>query len=691
MKPGEIEQSYNESFYFLNERKIRQVNQLVLLNNLNRGDQNIASTLLLTLFNRMVSSTYDDKLQVKFLPSQGINQEQLNAYNILAQSDYQEMEKARLDYDWTWDTLFFGRGYCETIRFDKKRKIMQPHVINPLVFGYDPYFENPQDWRYYWKWVTKSKNELQRLIKAGKLDIESTDEIPSGIDPYIWNYKVKRDAAKKVTQPPIQPAQSDVFQILEFFGHNEEGKKCVYWIDKQFSTILLESELDLKDGEPIILPDGSTIEGESRWPVVVKEAFREPHSSVNFSVADILEDKHRAKSVLLNLAYIAAKDRANPLYWYDPDKIKDISQFLSRQVNQHIPVEGDGSLAVGPLNTEDPMSQGLIQFITMLDNEAEEPMGAGKPMQPTGSKGAQTATQAAIDQQLNDLAQSLQSKVMQFGEKEFWSHWFARYSIQGAKLGQKMANIVGVKGIETSIIDLGLFSVKFPPGVIVYSAKEAEYKEMILRRDLQEMLPILSTTMDPDGLRNFYKHVLMPKYLQDPSLIDIMFPDTLDEMKANDENEILAKNEFIPAQETDNHITHIYTHHMVQPKTWAVWMHIAMHEEMLAQGQVGGKQGGGQQQEQKVSESISYKDLPPDGQVQMAAQAGIKIDEQAVQQMQQQQKTQPAQTATSKPPNKSANKPPGQSPQSMNESAVPLKQAMSTSSKPLKSSQISNK
>ena len=135
---GDVQRKYEDSFQFLQARKRRQANQLKLLVNLQKGDQNIASTLLLTLFNRVLSSLYDDKLQIKFLPSQGINQDQINAYNMLAQSDYLEMGKAKLDYDWCWDTLFYGRGYMETLRFDKKRKIMEPHVINPLAFGYDP-------------------------------------------------------------------------------------------------------------------------------------------------------------------------------------------------------------------------------------------------------------------------------------------------------------------------------------------------------------------------------------------------------------------------------------------------------------------------------------------------------------------------------------------------------------------------
>ena len=71
-----------------------------------------------------------------------------------------------------------------------------------------------------------------------------------------------------------------------------------------------------------------------------------------------------------------------------------------------------------------------------------------------------------------------------------------------------------------------------------------------------------------------------------------------------------------------------------------MWFHITEHERALAEGQATGQQQAGQQggeQQQKVAESIGFKDLPPDGQVQMAAQAGIKLDPQAMQQMQMQQ------------------------------------------------------
>lgn len=550
------------------------------------------------------------------------------------------MEKPKLDYDWAWDALFFGRGYCETMRFDKKRKIMKPEVINPLVFGYDPYFENVQDWRYYWKWITKSKTELKKLIKKGVItNIKEPSEISSGVDPYLWDYKIRRDEAKKGVAPPMDSMNGDIFQILEFYQYNEEGKKCMYWLDRNMSKVIYEEELEVNE------------DGERAWPIVIKEGFREPHSSINFSVADLLEDKHRAKSVLLNLAFLAAKDRANPIYQYNPDKITDVTQLFSRQINQHIPVN-DIEGAIAPLNTEDPMSAGLIQFISMLTQEASDPIGTGQSAQPSQSQKDQTATSDAIEQQLSDMSQSLLSKVMQFGESEFWSHWFHQYAMNSDELGSKMANIVGVKGIDTKEIDLKDFNTEFPPGVMVYSAKEAEYKETVIRRDLMQLYPQLSTTLDADGMRNFNKYVFFPKFLQDPSLVDIMLPKTLDELKAEGENEQLEKDVMPPVADTDNHTTHIYCHMMVQPKTWATWTHIAWHEELLAQQKKQQQQQGGGQQSgngPKVAESINFQNLPPQGQVQMAAQAGIQLSPTDLAQMPPTQGSPNQQTKPSKP------------------------------------------
>lgn len=611
----DIYSKYMESFYFLQPRKRRQANQIVLLNNLQRGDENIASTLLLTLFNRIMSNLYDDKMQIKFVPSEELDQKVVNSLNVLAQNDYREMDKARLDYDWTWDTLFFGQGYMETLRFDTKRKIMQPHVINPLSFGYDPFFENPQEWRYYWKWITKSSSEINKLIKAKIItNISKASDIPSGIDPYLWNYKIIRERAKFVTPQASDTYQGDVHQILEFFGYDTKGDKCVYWLDRDFSKILYHQKLDLKDGDDIVGPGNEVIKTNSKWPIVVKQAFREPHASVVFSVADLLEDKHRARSVLLNLAFLAAKDKANPLYVYDPDKVKDVTQLFSRQIYQHIPVT-DVEGAIAPLNKDSAMDPSLQAFMQVLNQEASDPVGTGIAAE-APRKGKETATQAAIQQQLNDLAQSLQSKVMQFGEAEFWSHWFMRYKRYTKAGDEKLATIVGVKGMKFEKISLGDIQTKYPPGVLVFSAKEAEYKELVERRDLMQMYPEFQQSLTPDGMRNFNKYVFFPKFLSDPQIMDVLMPDSIDEIKANDENEALGDNHLAKVLPTDNHEQHLAVHAMAK-NSWAKWIHIQWHEEMLSnqkQQLMQQQQMQAQPQQGQPGQSGQQPNVPPEPQ-----------------------------------------------------------------------------
>lgn len=567
---GQVQSHYEEAFQFLQNRKQRQVSQLILLNNLQKGDENIASTLLVTLFLRTLSAHFDDKQQVKFIPGTEMTNRSVMELNILAQSDFREMEMDKHGYDWMWDTLFFGRGFMETYRFDKERKVLSPEVINPLVLGYDPYFDKSEDWRYYWKWLSKSRWEIERLINNGSITgIKSAIEIPSGMDPYLWEYKIRRDEARRANAVPTDSYQTDVYQIFEYFGYDEDGVKCCFWTDKDFAKVLYKEPLDLKDG-----PDGT-----SKWPIVIKEAFREPHSSVPFSVADLLDDKHRAKSVLLNLALYAAKDRANPLYGYNPDKVKDISQLLSRQISQHIPMESED--AMWPLATQNPMDPGLAAFIQVLTQEASDPVGAGLEMSPT-KKGAQTATHDAIQQQLNDMAQSIQSKVMQFGEKEFWTDWWHRYKRYAKEGDEKIATITGVKGVTWEKINLGVTNTKYPPGILVFSAKDAEYKDLVLRRDYMELYPALQATLDPDGMRNFNKYEFFPLFVKDPVAIDNMFPKTIDEIKAEGENEILTENDLPQVKDTDNHQQHLVVHQMAK-KTWATWVHMAWHEELLAQ------------------------------------------------------------------------------------------------------------
>lgn len=584
LEAGTVRDNYRESNDFLRPRKLRQVLQLNLFNNLQRGDQNVASSLMLTLFNRLLSNLYDDKVQTKFMPSREMTTRQVESINKLYNHDYREVGKDLVDYDWSWNTCFFGDGYCLTFNWDKEAMLMRPHVLNNLAMGYDPYFSEPKQWRYFWYWQFISKYDLMQLIDAGVVDkitiddLES-DRIRSGVEEEYWDYKVRLDQAKQANSVPADTKQQgDLYMILVYFGHDPvTGKKTISWWDRDIQQPLLEEELDLRDGKRIKV-GGKTYQA-SKWPVVRKQLFRVPNSSVSTSIPDIIDDKHRAKSVLLNLAYIAAKDEANPLYMYNPQLVKDVSALFNRQVFQHIPVE-DIQGAIGALPRQGSVSNGLMALVNMLTAEANDPIGTGMTLNPM-KKGKQSNAENALQQTLNDLAQSLQAKVLQFGEKEYVEHWWHRYMRFSKDGDEKMVSVLGAQGMSFEKMNLGSIRSKYPPNCDIHSAKEAEYKELVLRRDLQSLYPVLTKTLDPTGLKNFNKHIFFPKFLHDPTLVDLMFPKSLDEIKAYQENDVLDNNKFVPVKMSDDHETHLYIHDLAK-NTNAKFAHIIAHQEMLA-------------------------------------------------------------------------------------------------------------
>ena len=253
-----------------------------------------------------------------------------------------------------------------------------------------------------------------------------------------------------------------------------EGERVIVWTDKNFSQ---EIRVDrLSD----IIPD------DEDWPIVKKQIFREPHSTLAISVPDIVEDKHRAKSVLMNLMFMAAKDDANPIYLYNPDLVQDVSQLFSRQILQHIPVD-DVDKSVKPLATHPAMSAAVNAFIQLLNSESSEAIGTAI-VSPSAQKGKKSATESAQMQQIADLTSSLQAKVIAIGENEFWSHWYLRLVHNMGEADEKIIKLTSVTGITFETVKLDDFKTKFPPKIQMTSKKEApRYKETIIRRDLMRI------------------------------------------------------------------------------------------------------------------------------------------------------------------------------------------------------------
>ena len=566
---------YKESFDFLDAKKNMQVQNLKLFNNLDKADDVVSSSLFISSFQKILGVLYSDILQHKFMPTDGSDYQTVERLNSFFEYEYNWMKQQNLwKYDAVWDSLFFNMGIVDMNGWGKNH--VMPETINPLYFGYDPYFSDEKKWRYYWKWITFPKHQMKKLEKSGKL-LVSLDEIPSGFEENVWRYKSDIDQSKGANGiSPDASNDNSVYQLLDMYAFDEDGKRVRYWLDKGVSKIVAKDEKIPQD----------------YWNLVIYRSMRIPHSSIGISKADIIEDKHRDFGVILNLLNIKAKDYATPIYEYEADLVKDKSALLQRQVNQHIPVDKIG--VIQPLNKDMPLDNSMIAFIELIKNEVYDGIGLASAAM---TKKKMSATEMAARQQLADTVSSIDANLISNSEMNFCDLWYKNMDKKLKKSGTVSMPID--RGTGDVIIEnytKEQIIAQQPVSISIVSSQEKQYKDLVDRRDLMQIYPAIAQAIgDKQDQRNFIKYVLIPKFINNEKQINIAFPKTVDEVKASQENEILAKNETTPIDQSDDDKVHMAIH-LTGKKTAATFAHYFAHElqygQKLKQKQEQASQGG---------------------------------------------------------------------------------------------------
>ena len=112
--------------------------RLRLLNNQKKNDSDISEPLAHIHFNTIHASLYNDEINTTFLPREQGDVVVTESLNPLYEYDSEIMEKRVMDYQWLWNTLFFGRSLVMMFEFDKEAMVPRPEVVNMLTWYRDP-------------------------------------------------------------------------------------------------------------------------------------------------------------------------------------------------------------------------------------------------------------------------------------------------------------------------------------------------------------------------------------------------------------------------------------------------------------------------------------------------------------------------------------------------------------------------
>lgn len=559
--------------------------RLKLYNNQKRDKKAVGDTTMFTIHQTVLSSLYIDRLISEWVGREEGDDDVASNLTILADNDYGDMGKDETDFDWIWDTLFFGRGLLDLSEFirDPEKNIFLPipEVWDPITFLRDPRGISVNGnrmgrnaCRFYGREVKMTRDYMEKHPHFLAANNFSQIKFGNGTKSLIEDgMRARADA--QGNQYDKNKAESKLgvngeYDITEWHTHwKVDGKvtKCKVWLANNRKLVV--------GFQPLT---------SDRWSLLDRPLYPTAHDWDGTSIPDLTEDKQRARAVAQNLGMQAMKADLYPMYIYDSNRITNKND-LSFNFNKFIPANVQpGQSAAGalvPLQKSFP-NLPLLNFIyNSLDVSAQKA---------TATPDIQMGMQSAKDRPLGettllkggvDTRYSLAAKIFGWSEKRFWIQWYNMYKENFDKdIDEKMVRIVGAFGDKfRPFTKENITTKRLDPDVKIESAYVARAKQVEERQGLSALLTVV--VQDPTANRRYGLKKLAKLYGLRKDEIDRLLPPTIDERIAEDQNEILNDNKVVPVLPEDDHNVHLEVHAKAAP-TAATYAHIETHKKALS-------------------------------------------------------------------------------------------------------------
>lgn len=568
----QVESEFDLAFSFNEAKRKQQLARLKLYNNQKRDDDAVGDPLLFTIFDTIMSALYEDRLMSVWEGRGGEGDEDVeDNLNALAEFDYDVMQKAESDYEWDWDAAFFGRSLLLMMDFEREKGIQAPipEVIDPTTWIRDPraksvngdmrgrgamrfggreiglsYWEMKDNSDYFNIDLLKKTDDLKSLSKEAR---EARREAQN-----LENFSAKEEQ--------LGAKDNYEYPLLEWFTHYK-GEKCLVTLGNGRRTLVRYKKL--KD--------------KNKWPIIDRVLFPMAHDWDGVSVPDLVEDKQRARSIMINLGLKSAKADVIPVYLFDNTRIKNRNN-LNFKINKFIPVDGRVDNAMMPVQ-KPSVHQHVDKILQILDVAAQKATATPELQQGMVSSGDRTLGELELVSNKVNARFSIRAKVFGWSERAFWRQWYQLYK-QHFKEGidEKIVRIQGATAPIWRPLTREQIIANVDPDVRVESRIMSEAKRF---QDMQQFGGFAAFALqDPDTNRRYVlKHMAKLNGLRKEQ-IDIMFPKTIEEMHAEEENELLNEGKLPPIDIRDDHMLHMEIHSKALQNAESV-AHLRMHKKLM--------------------------------------------------------------------------------------------------------------
>ena len=563
----QVQTEYNLAWWFIKPKWDEWALRLKLYNNQKRDKEAVGDNTLFTIFQTVLASLYADQLSASFRPREAGDEETAENLDITAEYDHDEMEKDMLDYEWDFEAMFFGRGLCAFMEFDRDEMVPVPEIWHAMTVLRDPYATS----------VNGDKKRrgaarfLGREIRMTKNEMEDADVYfnyenlkPSGTSTRSLvdeNMRVMAEAAglSDTTKFSSLKGDNESHRLLEWFTIYKGKRVFVTLADDRKKIVRYVEFADLN------------------IPIIDRTIYPMPNSWDGVSVPDLVEDKQRGRAVATNLALKGVKANLHPMYLFDETRIHNKND-LNFAFNKFIGVKGNPSGAVVPMQ-KDRINQDVEYILNILSNGAELSTATPDIKQGGRPDSGGTATRDALLDKGSDTRYSLSAKVFGWSEKRFWKQWYKLYKEHFEDgIDEKTVRIAGALGARWRPFTRENLIANTDPDVKIESRILSEARRFNEMQQFQSYMTYLASAPNANllfALRHLGTLTGLKK-----DMIERLLPPTIEEIRADEENELLRNNEKVEVLPTDDHHTHMQIHNKLED-TPAKFAHINAHKRAL--------------------------------------------------------------------------------------------------------------
>ena len=561
--------------------------RLKLYNNQRRDPKAVGDTTMFTIMQTVLASLYVDRLMVEFGGKEEGDEETAENLDVMAESDYTDMEKDETDYDWDWDSLFCGRGLLGLSEYERDPEnnvfLPIPENIDFLSFLKDPRATSVNGNRT----GKGAARFLGREIKMTKPDVKEHPhifdsdfrgiKIGAGTKALLQKAQEARDSAQGRESQKFDGEEAlgvnAEYDITEWYTHWKIGSKV------KKVKVWLANERDKVIGVQVLKTKAKRV----LWPIIDRPLYPTSHDWDGTSIPDLTEDKQRARAVAQNLGLDAMKADLYVSYIYDSNKITN-RKDLKFGFNKFIPVDPKETNtirgAIEPLIKSRPNMQ-LLDFIyNSLDVSAQKATATPDIKQGIQSEKDRPLGETNLISSNIDTRYSLAAKVFGWSEKRFWQHWYRLYKDNFTdKIDEKVLRLKGALGAKWRTLQRSNIIAKIDPDVTIESRILTRARQVEERITLTEFFGL--ALQEPTSNRRWGLKKLAKLQGLEKDEVDMLFPPTIDERIAEDENEMLNENKLVPVQREDDHNTHLIVNSKAAD-TAATYSHLEAHKEALS-------------------------------------------------------------------------------------------------------------